>query len=114
MLVHHHGFAGKAFSRCYVALLEEYPQIQTSKLARLETSRVALAWVNLQLSTHALDEARWKRAHGRGQRPSTRDLERCARRQGLADGSYSQALDSLRHRRRDGHAKRARAHAPVC
>jgi len=67
-----------------------------SKLARLEASRVAAAWTNFEAATRALDAIRRVRASGRGRRPSARDVERAARRQGLADQSYSQALDRLR------------------
>jgi len=49
--------------RCYDALAEQFDL--SSKLAKLEASSVALAWVNFQAASHALQEARRKRASKR-------------------------------------------------
>jgi len=52
--------------------------------------------VNLDAASRALEAVRRARENGKGRRPGSRDLERAARREGLADGGYSQALDKLR------------------
>jgi hypothetical protein len=89
LLGSHGGVAGRAFRRAYDALAEEFDL--STRLARLEASRVAALWVNLEASTRALEAVRLARENGRGQRPTVRDVERAARRQGLDDSSYSQA-----------------------
>jgi hypothetical protein len=94
LLGNHHGEAGVAFRRCYDAVSLELGPL--SALAKLEASRVAAAWVQLQAATRALVAAQRERKTGRGRRPGARDIERLARRQGLADSSFSQALDKLR------------------
>ena len=94
LLGRHDGATGRAFRRCFDALTQAFDL--STPLARLEASRVAAAWVNVEVSTRALETARRARANGRGRRPGGRDIERAARRQGLADGSYSQGLDKLR------------------
>lgn len=91
----HDGRDGRAFRRAYAALevaLGPFPP----GLLRLEAGRVAVAWANLEAATRALAAARRARERGKGRRPSVRELERLARRQGLADQTYSQALDKLR------------------
>jgi hypothetical protein len=90
----HEGLQGRAFRRGYDALVERFGPFE-SKLLRLEASRVAAAWANLEDATRALADARRRRATGRGRRPASRDVERFARRQGLADGSYQLALNRL-------------------
>lgn len=94
LLGKHDGASGRAFRRVFDALAHEFAL--STPLARLEASRVAVAWVNLEAATVALEVARHARANGRGRRPGSREIERAARRQGLADTSYSQALDKLR------------------
>ena len=94
LLSTHRSTEGVAFRRCYAALVERYGQFGT-QLLRLEASRVAVAWANLEDSTKALSEARRRRAKERGRRPGSRDVERLARRQGLNDNSYQLALSRL-------------------
>ena len=94
LLGSHAGRPGKVFRRAYDAVEAEYGPF--TALGRLEASRVAAAWVNFDAATRALEAARTTRTTGTGRRPSPRDIERLARRQGLADSSYSQALDKLR------------------
>ena len=94
MLGNHHGLDGKIFRRAYDALVERYGQPET-RLLRLEASRVAALWVNLELATRELSTARHRRAKERGRRPGSRDVERLARRQGLADNSYQAGLVRL-------------------
>lgn len=80
--------------RFYAALAEAFPL--TTPLVRHEAARVALLRVLAQNATRALLDAQRARAKGKGRRPNPRAIERLARRQGLADASYSQALDKLR------------------
>jgi len=94
MLGNHHGLDGKIFRRAYDALVERYGEFET-KLLRLEASRVAALWLNLELATRDLSEARRRRAKERGRRPGSRDVERLSRRQGLADNSYQLGLTRL-------------------
>ena len=94
LLGNHSGREGWAFRRCYDALVERYGAFET-KLLRLEASRTAAAWVNLEVATRELSAARRRRTKERGRRPGARDVERLARRQGLADGSYQLALGRL-------------------
>lgn len=93
LLGNHGGARGRAFRRAFDALAEEFDL--ATKLARLEASRVSAAWANLEASTQALEAARAARETGTGRRPSTRDVERLARRQGLDDSSYAAALTRL-------------------
>ena len=88
------GLEGRVYRRAYDALEAEYGPF--SALARLEAGRVALLWVQLQAASHALMQAQRARRTGKGRRPSVQQVERFARRQGLADGSYVQGLAKLR------------------
>jgi hypothetical protein len=65
-------------------------------LARDLAGLVMVAAVNLDASTKALATARRTRAEGAGRRPSSRDIERLARRQGIDTVAYAAALDRLR------------------
>ena len=94
LLSRHDGAEGREYRRAYDALAEEF-DLRTP-LLRLEAGRVAVAWCQLVATTKALSVAQRERRVGRGRRPGGREIERLARRQGLADGSYSQALDKLR------------------
>ena len=94
LLGSHSGSRGRSYRRSYSALAAEFDL--TSPLAKLEAGRVAVAWTNLEAATESLEAARRAREEGRGRRPSPRTLERLARRQGLADTSYAQALNQLR------------------
>jgi hypothetical protein len=49
-----------------------------------------------EAASEALEAARQSRESGKGRRPSVHQIERLARRQGLANGDYSQALGQLR------------------
>ena len=94
LLGRHDGPRGRAYRRAYNALAAEFDL--GSALARLEAGRVAVAWVNLEASSESLEAARRAREEGRGRRPSPRAIERLARRQGLANADYAQALAALR------------------
>lgn len=95
MLGRHDGAEGARFRRAWRALVAEYGQPARGSLLALEMGRVAVAYSNLLAASEALATVRRARATGRGRRPSERSVERCARRQGLADASYSQAIDKL-------------------
>lgn len=74
-------------------------------LARSEAWRTAALAVEADLATMALADARRRRRLGKGRVPSAREVERRARRAGLANVSYSQALDRLRElAAKNGHA----------
>jgi membrane-bound lytic murein transglycosylase B len=94
LLGHHGGAMGKAYRRVYDALESEFGPFTV--LQRLEAGRVAVCYVQLEAATNALVDAQRQRRHGKGRRPNLEQIERLARRQGLADGSYSQALDKLK------------------
>jgi hypothetical protein len=89
----HDGVSGRAFRRAYDALGQEFDL--SRPLARLEASRTAAAWANLEASTRALQAGRKARESGKGRRLGARDLERLARRHGLDDGSYAAAAARL-------------------
>jgi hypothetical protein len=91
---HYNAAEGWAYRRKYTVLEEELGPF--TALQRDEAGRVAAAWVHLMAATAALSTARHVRAKGRGRRPSVQAIARLAKRQGLADASYSQALDKLR------------------
>ena len=95
LLGRHDGPSGRAYRRGYDALEADLGSF-ASELVRFEAGRVAVAMLNLETAIRALAAARRARESGKGRRPGPRDLERLARRQGLADATYSQALDKLR------------------
>jgi hypothetical protein len=98
----HDGIEGRAYRRAYSALEGEFGPF--SALGRLEAGRVAALHVQLQAATAAFMQAQRARRLGRGRRPNVQAIERLARRQGLADQSYSQALGQLRELvERNGH-----------
>jgi hypothetical protein len=84
----HDGIRGKWYREAWAALSAELGPM--TGLRRLEAGRVCVAWVNLRASTQALEDAR------RGRAPKTRQIARLARRQGLDDATYGQALGQLR------------------
>lgn len=92
LLGKHDGREGKWYGECWAALSDIAP---LSGLLRLEAGRVCVAWVQFRAATEALQAARRTRRDAKGRRPGGPDLERLARRQGLADGSYSQAFDKF-------------------
>ncbi len=105
LLGRHDGQDGRAYRRAYDSLEADLGPF-TSRLTRFEAGRVAVTMLNLEIATRALAAARRARESGRGRRPGPRDLERLARRQGLADQSYTQALDKLRELARgNGHGR---------
>jgi hypothetical protein len=106
LLGSHGGLAGKAYRRAYDTLASEFPL--TTPFLRYEAGRVAALRVEFESAMVALADARRKRKEGRGRRPNTKLIEQLARRAGLADNSYAQALGRLqemvaRHRNGHGH-----------
>ena len=93
LLGNHHGQVGKWYGECWAALGELAP---LTGLLRLEAGRVCVCWVQFRVATEALEDARRKQRTGTGRRPGGRNLERLARRQGLSDGTFSQALAQFR------------------
>jgi hypothetical protein len=94
LLDNHGGATGKSYRRCFDALVAEYGPL--SDLGRLEAGRVAAAWVELEAAGRALTAARRARITGKGRRPSESLIMRFSKRRGLADSTYSQALDKLK------------------
>lgn len=94
LLDSHGGAAGKAYRRAYDALEADLGPF--TALGRMEAGRCAAAWVELEAATRALTAARRKRLDGKGRRPNVQLIEKLARRQGLADSTFSQALDKLK------------------
>ena len=94
LLGHHGDRAGRRYRAVYDTLEGDLGPF--TPLQRLEAGRVAVAYLQLEASTQALVAAQRKREHGRGRRPNVQAIERLARRQGLADGSYSTALERLK------------------
>jgi hypothetical protein len=94
LLGSHAGAEGKRYRALYDAL--EAGLGPFSELRRFEAGRVAAAGVELQAATATLNAARRDRRLGKGRRPNLQQIERLARRAGLADGSYSTALERLK------------------
>jgi hypothetical protein len=90
----HLGDEGNQFTFRFGALAEHYGPFST-RLERLEAARVASLGVQLDLATAALVNAQRKRREGRGRKPTVQQIERLARRQGLADTSYAASLARL-------------------
>jgi hypothetical protein len=104
LLGRHDGRRGRWFGEGWRAVRAEFGEL--GGLARLEAGRVCVAWVQFRTATEDLEQARRQREAGRGRRPSARLLERLARRQGLADTTYAQAVEKLRALvASNGHAK---------
>jgi hypothetical protein len=56
---------------------------------------VAAAWAEWRACSEALEEARQKREHGLGRRPSAAAIARLQKRMGLALADYNQGLTRL-------------------
>jgi hypothetical protein len=97
LLPDHRGIEGRLYRESYRALIAEFGA-PASDLDRLELARVAALSAQAQLAMRALLSGTQTRRVGKGRKPNARQIERLARRQGLADGSYVQALEKLRER----------------
>ncbi len=95
MLGRHDGAEGARYRRAWKALVTEYGQPVRGSLLALEMGRVAVAYSNLLAASEALAVARRDRATGKGRRPSVARIEKLSRRHGLANKTYSEALDKL-------------------
>jgi hypothetical protein len=93
----HRGPDGRCFNRATRAALElaGVTTLNGSELLRLETRRYAIAAVVYERAARAWAEAVARREGGKGRRPSERQVERAARRLGLADGSLKEATSRL-------------------
>jgi hypothetical protein len=94
LLGFHGGAEGKAYRRGYDALEMQYGPF-SSELLRFEAGRVAVARMQLERATMELTKAQRDRRCGKGRRPNLQQIERLARRQGLADQTYVSALKRL-------------------
>ena len=104
LLGYHGGAEGKAYRRAYDALGTELGPFR-NEYVRYEAGRVAIARMQFERATRELVFMQRQRRQGRGRRPNLQQIERLARRQGLADGSYAQAIRRLEELvSRDGHA----------
>jgi hypothetical protein len=93
LLGHHGGHGGRVYRREWLALQAAHDLSQ--QLVRLLAGRVCVTAVNLDASTRALVTARRARERESGRRPSVRDVERLARRQGIDTDAYAAALARL-------------------
>jgi hypothetical protein len=91
LLGNHGGVEGKAYRRAYDSLEQEFGAFRND-FVRYEAGRVAVARIQFERSTRELVLAQRKRRVAKGRRPNERMIERMARRQGLADMTYSAAV----------------------
>src|SRR5262249_4140236 len=91
----HRGADGRAFRRYVNAAVELVGPLTVSERVRAEVRRYAVAGVACEWAARAWGEAVAQRERGRGRRPSTRQVERAARRLGLAEQTLSTALRRL-------------------
>jgi hypothetical protein len=94
MLADHGDVTGKAWRRAYDALESEFGPF--TPFQRMEAGRCAAAWIEYEATTLALSDARTKRRTGKGRRPNEVFIMRLAKRQGLSDRSYADAVQRLR------------------
>lgn len=90
----HGGHEGHIYRHCYEGLAATYGPFESEHL-KFEAARAALAMMQLQTATAALVDLQRARRTGKGRRPSLRDVERAARRQGLADNTFASAMSRL-------------------
>jgi len=86
----HDGARGRAFHVQFKALEARYGPFDP--LTRQYAAGAAVQWAEFQASSRDLQAAELARATGRGRRPSAALIARLKRRQGLAWGSYDQAV----------------------
>jgi hypothetical protein len=95
LLADHRSPLGRELYREHRALIVSLA-IEGDALLQREAGRVALLGVRSRESGRAWAQIVEQRRVGRGRRPSTRALERAARRAALDDATYQSALDKLR------------------
>jgi hypothetical protein len=95
VLPNHNTALGKALRRHYAALLSGL-EIGSNALLRQEAGRVALLQLRATEAARAWAELVERRRVGKGRRPSTREVERAAKRAALDDETAVRALDRLR------------------
>ena len=94
LLGNHGGMEGKVYRRAYDALEAALGPFLNEDV-RFEAGRVAVARMQFERATRELVTMQRKRRCGRGRRPNERMIERLARRQGKADGTYATARRQL-------------------
>ncbi len=93
LLPDHRTRAARVYREHLAMLAQQYTIDTEFKLDA--AGRVALARVLRDAAVKALLEAQHQRATGRGRKPSAREVERLAKRQGLQAADYERALDRL-------------------
>jgi hypothetical protein len=91
----HRGQDGRAFRRYVSAALELVGPLNGSERTRAEVRRYAIAGVAYDPAAMAWGAAVAARERGRGRRPSARQVERAARRLGLAEQTLTAASARL-------------------
>ena len=94
LLDRHNGTEGRLYGRIYAELEAAFGPF-SSAYVRFEAGRVAISRMQLEHATRELTRVQRARRTGKGRRPNDRQVERLARRQGLADGSYAAAVKRL-------------------
>src|SRR6476619_1896089 len=92
VLPNHTTPAGRCYLDAYKALEQRYGPF-VDEVARMEASRTAFAWVELQASQLELVQAREKLATAKGRHSTAwnaRAVQRLSKRQGLNDATYCQ------------------------
>ena len=115
LLDHHGGMEGRAYRKAYDGLEAMFGPFRHDFI-RFEAGCTAVARLQLERSTRELVMAQRKRRVGRGRKPNERQIERLARRQGLADGTYAAAvkrLEELMQRTALGHDLASQLAAPL-
>jgi len=93
LLGNHGGAAGKWYDSHYRALRQRFGPFD--EITRQYVGGVAVLWVQFREVMVAVKVAQEARANGKERRPSASAVERLRRRQGLAWGSYDQAVRRL-------------------
>ena len=105
LLGFHGGTRGRWYAGHFQALSHRLGPFKESAV-REYAGAVAVAWVGWREATEALTEAQRLRRDGKGRRPSTAQLARLQRRQGLQWQTYDQALRRLEELARgNGHPR---------
>jgi len=97
VLPNHTTPAGRCYLDAYKALEQRYGPF-VDEVARMEASRTAFAWVELQASQLELVQAREKLATAKGRHSTAwnaRAVQRLSKRQGLNDATYVSATRRL-------------------
>lgn len=91
----HRATDGVLFRRYLKAGAELLGGLDGSELHRVEVRHYAIAGVVYERAARVWGEAAERRENGLGRRPSSRDVERAARRLGLAEQTFTAAAQRL-------------------